>query len=106
SSDVCSPDLTHSCGETVAHRSQSAGRKEGARMIIMIVLGGPHLMLAYIGYHNSISVGGLRKLFNHMLGLDRIFRGGHFQRMIFFPLIDLGPPILKLVFRCLLIDSR
>ena len=75
----------------VAHRAQTAGRDETARVFGIVILRGPHLMLAHIGGHNRFALRGFLQFRQHEL---RLQLAGFFvsQRRFLFPFGDAFEP--------------
>ena len=61
---------TDSCREAEAHGAGSARGEPLVRIIGLVILGCPHLVLAYICGHNGLALGKLEKLLHHMGNLD------------------------------------
>ena len=48
----------HRGGQPVAHRAETAGGDERARLVVMVVLRLPHLVLADVGHDDRVALGG------------------------------------------------
>ena len=81
-------------GQSESHGAQPARVEPQTRLIEADKLGCPHLMLAYIGSHDSVAAAETIDFPHQMLRLDFAGRDFGSERMLLPPVANLGPPRL------------
>ena len=83
----------HRCGVAESHGSQPGRGDEGAGLVEIIKLPGPHLVLTHAGGDDRLAFRHLMQESDDMLWLDGILGVLEAERVLLFPAIDLGIPI-------------
>ena len=85
----------HRRGQAEAHRAEAARVDPAARLVELVVLRGPHLVLADVGRDERVALGELVELLDHVLRLDELALGVVLQAILALPLLDVAPPRLE-----------
>ena len=85
----------HRRGQAEAHRAEAARVDPAARLVELVVLRGPHLVLADVGRDERVAARQLVELLDHELRLDELARAVVAQAILALPFLDLGPPRLQ-----------
>ena len=85
----------HRRRQAEAHRPEAAGIDPAARLVELVVLRGPHLVLADVGRDECVALGQFVELLDHELRLDQLARAVVLEAILALPLLDLRPPRLQ-----------
>ena len=85
----------HRRRQAEAHRAEAAGVDPAARLVELVVLRGPHLVLADVGRDERVALGDLVELLDHELRLDELALAVVLEAILALPLLDLRPPRLE-----------
>ena len=88
---------THGGGISEAHGTEAGRGDEGAGLVEIVILRGPHLVLPHPGGQDSLAFGQFVKLLDDVLRLDGVVRVGVTEGLRFFPGGDFVIPWLEAV---------